>query len=68
MMASVVGPVAEIGEPARIVDDGVELVAMDDQEAPAVGGLVDGAVGDDDAAEMRALELARRNSSWLPAM
>ena len=52
----VVGPVAEIGEPARIVDDRVELVAVDDQERAAVGGLVDVPVDDLDAAEMRALE------------
>ena len=41
------------------MDDGVELVAMDDQEVAAVGGLVDVAVGDLDAAEMRALEGAQ---------
>ena len=39
--------------------DRVELVAMDDQEALAVGGLMDRAVGDDDAAEMHALEHAQ---------
>ena len=55
----VISVVAEIGEPARIVDDGVELVAVDDEQPLAVGGLVDGAVGDDDAAEMHTLELAR---------
>ena len=38
------------------MDDGVELVAVDDEEVAAVGGLVDGAVGNDDAAEMGALE------------
>ena len=41
------------------MDDGVELVAMDDQEGAAVGGLVQIAVGDLDAAEMRALEGAQ---------
>ena len=52
----VVGPVAEIGQPADVVDDAVELVAVDDQIALDVGGFVDVAVGDDDAAEMLALE------------
>ena len=36
--------------------DRIELVAVDDQEIAAVGGLVDGPVGDLDAAEMGALE------------
>ena len=54
----VIGVVAEIGQPALVVDDGVELVAMDDQQAPAVGCFVDGSVGNDYAAEMHALELA----------
>ncbi len=52
----VIGMIAEIGEPALIVDDGVELVAMDDEHAFAVGRLID-PVGDDDAAEIHALEL-----------
>ena len=34
----VVGPVAEIGEPAHIVDDRIELIAVDDQEIAAVRG------------------------------
>ena len=38
------------------MDDGVELVAVDDQEVAAVGSYVGVAVGDLDAAEMRALE------------
>jgi hypothetical protein len=41
------------------VDHAVELVAMDDEIAPPVGALVDGAVDDLDAAEMRALEVAQ---------
>ena len=47
----VIGIVAEIGEPAGIVHDRVELVAMDDQHTASVRRL-------DDAAEMHALELA----------
>ena len=49
-----VGAFAEEGEPARVANDGVELVAMDDQEAAAVGGQVDDLVDDFDAAEMGA--------------
>ena len=36
-----VGLLAEQGEPAGVADDDVELVAMDDEEPPAVGGDVD---------------------------
>ena len=55
--SKVVGTVAEIGQPAYRVDDPVELIAMDDEEAAAVGSLVQRPVGHDDAAEMGALEI-----------
>jgi hypothetical protein len=33
-----VGFVAENGEPPGILDDAVERIAVDDEEAPAIGG------------------------------
>ena len=54
--SSVVGLVAEEGEPLGVAHDAVEAVAVDDQEAAAVGGLVDGLVDDQ-----------RRRRSVMPA-
>jgi hypothetical protein len=47
----VVGIVAQEGEPLGVAHDGVELVAVDDQKAAAVGGLVHRLVLDLHAAE-----------------
>ena len=48
----VVGAGAEMRQPARVADDQIEDVAMNDQEPAAVGGFVDDAVDHLDAAEM----------------
>ncbi len=47
-----------MGEPAGVAHHNVELVAMDDQEPPAVGGLVDDMVHHFDPAELHAQEFA----------
>ena len=49
-----VGPVAEKREPAGIIDHDVELIAVDDEEPPAVRSLVDRGVHHLDAAERHA--------------
>ena len=43
-----------------MADDDVELIAMNDQIAFAVGGLVNDAVADFHAAEMRSEEVAQK--------
>ena len=55
----VVGLVAEQREPARLRHDEIEHVAVHDQIAPAVGGLVHGMLDHLDAAEMRAVIAAQ---------
>ena len=55
----VVGLVAEQRQPARLGDDEIEMVAVDDQVAAAVGALVHGLVLHLDAAEMGAVVLAQ---------
>ena len=54
-----VGVVADERQPLRVFDDGVELVAVDDQEAAAVGGLVDRLAEDGDPAEPVADEITK---------
>ena len=49
-----VGPVAEQCEPFGVADHEVEQIAMDDEHALAVGGLVDDVVDQGDAAELQA--------------
>ena len=46
-------------QPAGVVDDAVELVAVDDQIAPPVGRLVDRLAGHPHAAEMLAAEVSQ---------
>jgi hypothetical protein len=55
----IVGFVAEQREPARLRDDEVEHVAVHDEVAAAVGGLVHDVLDDLDAAEMRAVIAAQ---------
>ena len=52
--------VAEHGQPARVVDDAVERVAMHDQQPLAVGGDVDGLVHHLHVAERHAVVVAQR--------
>jgi hypothetical protein len=52
--------VAKEGEPFGIEHDAVELVAVDHQQCPAVGGLVDRLVGKFDAAEIEPDIIAER--------
>ena len=54
-----VGPRADAAQPRREADDAVELVAVEDQEAPPVGRRVDPLPLDEDAAEREPDELAR---------
>jgi hypothetical protein len=54
-----IGPIAEEGEPARVLDDAVELVAVHDQEPPAVRRLVDRVTHHHHASEVDAAEVAR---------
>ena len=49
-----IGTVADMGEPLGAADDAVELVAMDDQQAQAVGGFVDRLERDLDAGDAAA--------------
>ena len=42
---------AEQREPPRVAHDAVELVAMEHEQLPSVGGDVEGALADGDAAE-----------------
>ena len=53
-----VAPVAEQREPFGIAHHNVELVAMHDEVAPAVGADMDGVPLDGDAAELRAAIIA----------
>ena len=53
-----VAPVAEQREPFGVAHDDVELVAMHDEVAPAVGADMDGVALDGDAAEARAAIIA----------
>ena len=53
-----IGPVAGKGQPFGVPDHAVELVAVQDQQAAAVGGDVDGLVLDDDAPEAAEGEVA----------
>ena len=53
-----IGPIAEMREPARIGDDAVELIAMDDEKAPPVGGFVNGIHSDLDARERQSAIIA----------
>ena len=55
-----VGPVAQDGEPARVADDAVELVAVDHQQLAAVRRLVDRLVLDPHVAEGELAVLPRR--------
>ena len=55
----VIGLVAEMGEPARVLHHEIEDVAVDDEIALAVGALVDGVFHHVDAAEMRAVIVAQ---------
>ena len=52
--------VAENGEPTGVFDDAVELVAMHDEEAPPIGGLMDRLFEDRDAAELHVGIVAQR--------
>ena len=54
-----IGPIAQEGEPARVLNDPVELIAVCDQVTLAVGRLVDGVARHDHATEVHAAELAR---------
>lgn len=53
-----IGAIAGEGQPAGVADHAVELVAVQDQQAAAVGGDVDGLVLDDDAPEAAEGEVA----------
>ena len=55
-----VGPRADPAQPRREAHDAVELVAVQDQEPPAVGERVHVVTSDEDTAEREARELARR--------
>ncbi len=55
----VVGLVAEQGEPARMLDDDVEEVAVQHEIAPAVGSAMNRRLGDLDAAEVRSAIVAQ---------
>ena len=55
----IVGLVAEMGEPARVLHHEVEDVAVDDEVALAVGAGVNGVFHHVDAAEMRAVIVAQ---------
>jgi len=55
----IVGGAAEQREPARLRHHQVEIVAVDDEVAPAVGAVVDGGLGHLDAAEMGAVIVAQ---------
>ena len=54
----IIGPVAEMGEPAGVVNDDVELVAVNHEQFFAVGRLVDDMVDNLDAAELHAEKFA----------
>ncbi len=56
----IVGPIAEIGEQARIAHDDVEFIAVQHQVPLAVGRLMDRPFGDFDTAEMHAREIAQK--------
>jgi hypothetical protein len=53
-----IGPIPEEGEPLGVLHDAVELVAMHDQVALAVGRLVDHVARHDHPAEVHAAEVA----------
>ena len=55
-----VAPVAEQGEPFGVAHDDVELVAVNDEIAPAVGADMDDVALDGDAAEFHAAIIAQR--------
>jgi hypothetical protein len=53
-----VAPIPQEGQPTGVLDHAVELVAVGDQIALAVGRLVDRVAGDDHSAEVDAAEVA----------
>ena len=55
----VVENAADVGQPLAVLNHAVEPVAMQDQEATAVGGGVDGFVADPDAVEFAAALVAQ---------
>ena len=55
----IVGLVAEMGEPARVLHHEIEDIAVNDEIAPAVDAGMDGVLHDIDAAEMRAVIVAQ---------
>ena len=52
-----IGPVAQLRQPGHVDRDAVEFVAVDHEQSPAVGGLVQELVGDFDVAGERGLQL-----------
>jgi hypothetical protein len=54
-----VGVVAQQGDPARVLDDHVEMIAVNHEVAPAVDADVKRRLDDFDAAEMRAVIVAQ---------
>ena len=51
MIAGAVGIIAQHRQPAGVVHDQIEFIAMQYQQAAAIGEIVDDVLLDDDAAE-----------------
>src|SRR3546814_7352952 len=54
LQQQLVGAIAEEGEPARIENDSVEDIAVDDQQPTAIGGMMNGLRRQFDIAEVQA--------------
>ena len=62
-----VAKVAGEGEPAHVLDHRIQLVSVNDENAPSIGGGVDDMLLDRDMA-VDSRKSRPRNSSWLPGM